>query len=324
MIGRRSRRIHSCYHAIIGNIVPVARAGYSPVARAPVQLPPIARAPLAPPVIADSFDERDEVWLSEGSPQPSTAESVIARWTSIADRKSCSLHPSVERFMTKLSARVRCWSGGANVVDANVVWGTSAQRVRGAAGVWCRGGCALSEVRRRQRGGWPAHRQGGATDRVEPHLCVSAPGFRKTGETRFRQQRALICRCSSGRFCNRSQQVQTLPTRKTAESRMRSAPVSTPNVNPTLSGQARDGTFCLLISKSYLSIPRRTSSHVSALCAPVSNPSSRSLLRLPSPVPVPGSIARSRSPGGRRPRPAGGGPRAEGRRDLASAQRPRH
>ena len=49
-----------------------------------------SRAPSAPPVIADSFDdERDEVLLSEGSPQPSTAESVIARWTSIANRGPC-------------------------------------------------------------------------------------------------------------------------------------------------------------------------------------------------------------------------------------------
>ena len=49
-----------------------------------------SRAPSAPPVIADSFDdERDEVLLSEGSPQPSTAESVIARWTSIAHRGPC-------------------------------------------------------------------------------------------------------------------------------------------------------------------------------------------------------------------------------------------
>ena len=38
-----------------------------------------SRAPSAPPVIADSFDERDEVLLSEGSPQPWTVESVIAR-----------------------------------------------------------------------------------------------------------------------------------------------------------------------------------------------------------------------------------------------------
>ena len=48
-----------------------------------------SRAPSAPPVIADSFDERDEVWLSQGSPQPSTAESVVARWTSIANRGPC-------------------------------------------------------------------------------------------------------------------------------------------------------------------------------------------------------------------------------------------
>ena len=48
-----------------------------------------SRAPSAPPVIADSFDERDEVLLSEGSPQPSTAESVIARWTSIVNRGPC-------------------------------------------------------------------------------------------------------------------------------------------------------------------------------------------------------------------------------------------
>ena len=48
-----------------------------------------SRAPSAPPVIADSFDERDEVLLSQGSPQPSTAESVIARWTSIANRGPC-------------------------------------------------------------------------------------------------------------------------------------------------------------------------------------------------------------------------------------------
>ena len=51
-----------------------------------------SRAPSAPPVIADSFDdERDEVLLSEGSPQPSTAESVIARWTSIANRGPCMI-----------------------------------------------------------------------------------------------------------------------------------------------------------------------------------------------------------------------------------------
>ena len=45
-----------------------------------------SRASSAPSVIADSFDERDEVLLSQGSPQQSTAESVIARWTSIATR----------------------------------------------------------------------------------------------------------------------------------------------------------------------------------------------------------------------------------------------
>ena len=38
-----------------------------------------ARAPSDPPVISDSFDERDEVLLSEGSPQPWTVESIIAR-----------------------------------------------------------------------------------------------------------------------------------------------------------------------------------------------------------------------------------------------------
>ena len=48
-----------------------------------------SRASSAPPVIADSFDERDEVLLSQGSPQPSTAESVIAKWTSIVNRGPC-------------------------------------------------------------------------------------------------------------------------------------------------------------------------------------------------------------------------------------------
>ena len=44
-------------------------------------------APSTPPVIA--CDERDEALSSDGSTQPWTVESVIARWTSIAYRGPC-------------------------------------------------------------------------------------------------------------------------------------------------------------------------------------------------------------------------------------------
>ena len=60
-----------------------------------------------------------------------------------------------------------------------------AQRVRSAAGVWCRGGCALPlcEVRRR-RGGMPQPTQvGGRWSRT--CVCVARRKERRT-ETRFR------------------------------------------------------------------------------------------------------------------------------------------
>ena len=48
-----------------------------------------ACSPSIPPVITDSCDERDEALSSNGSTQPWTVESVIARWTSIAYRGPC-------------------------------------------------------------------------------------------------------------------------------------------------------------------------------------------------------------------------------------------
>ena len=56
-----------------------------------------SRAPSTSPMIADSCDERCEscVLPSDGSPQPLTLESIIARWTSIAHRGPCiDLHRS--------------------------------------------------------------------------------------------------------------------------------------------------------------------------------------------------------------------------------------
>jgi len=56
----------------------------------PRTIPPTScrrsRAPSTPPVIADSCDERDAscALSSDGSTQPWTVESIIARWTSIA------------------------------------------------------------------------------------------------------------------------------------------------------------------------------------------------------------------------------------------------